>query len=65
MSHKTEREKVWRKANRRTLAFELTAGKDDDVLEFWDAVEGAKVDAFRALTRVAIANEGKGDGKGV
>lgn len=65
MSHKSEREKVWRKANRRTLAFELTAGKDDDVLEFWDAVEGKKVDAFRAFTRAAIATEGEGDGSDV
>lgn len=55
MSIKTEREKKWRKAARKTLAFELTTEKDSDIIEFWASVNGPKVDVFRELSRLAMA----------
>lgn len=55
MSIKTEREKKWRKASRKTLSFELTTEKDADIIEFWAAVNGPKVDVFRNLSRLAMA----------
>lgn len=55
MSIKTEREKKWRKASRKTLAFELTTEKDADIIEFWAALNGPKVEVFRNLSRLAMA----------
>ena len=55
MSIKSEREKKWRKAARKTLAFELTTEKDGDILAFWSFVKAPKVDVFRNLSRLAIA----------
>ena len=54
MSIKTEREKKWRKAARKTLAFELNVDKDSEIIEFWATVQGKKVDVFRELTRLAV-----------
>lgn len=48
---KNEREKQWRKAKRRTLAFEMNVEADADVLEFWAEQTPPKVEHFRRIMR--------------
>ena len=62
MSVKSEREKKWRKASRKTFSFELTKESDADIIAFWASVEGPKVDVFREMSRMQLSTVEK-DGK--
>lgn len=55
------REKEWRKAQRVTVAFELSRGKDDDILAYMANVPGMKVDWFRKLVRWLIESEARNE----